>query len=62
MHDAMNGDLAVKAVQQNMVEFHKYYCGQTKSIPKHFDAIVLDLNMPIMGGLDACKLIKKIYN
>lgn len=25
--------------------------------PKHFDAIILDLNMPIMDGFEACKQI-----
>lgn len=30
-------------------------------MPKHFDAIILDLNMPIMDGFDAAKQILKIY-
>lgn len=61
VHTALNGDLAVKLIQQNMVEFHEYKSGKTDILPKHFDAIILDLNMPIMGGKEACKQIKTIY-
>lgn len=31
-------------------------------LPKHFDAIILDLNMPIIDGYEACKQITQIYN
>ena len=29
--------------------------------PEHFDAIIMDLNMPIMDGWEACKRILQIY-
>ena len=29
--------------------------------PEHFDAIIMDLNMPIMDGYEACKQIIQIY-
>lgn len=32
-----------------------------KVIPQHFDAIFLNLKMPIMDGIEACKQIVKIY-
>ena len=51
----MNGDEAVKIIQKNMVEFHSYQAGSNEPRPKHFDIIILDLNMPIMNGYEACR-------
>ena len=52
---AMNGDEAVKIIQRNMIEFHQYDSdNKSHTKPKHFDAIILDLEMPIMGGYVAC--------
>lgn len=31
-------------------------------MPKHFDVVILDLEMPIMGGIEACQQIKQIYH
>lgn len=31
-------------------------------MPQHFDIIIMDLNMPIMCGYDACKQIIQIYD
>lgn len=28
---------------------------------QHFDLIILDLNMPVLGGCAACQLIRKLY-
>ena len=44
-----------------MVEFHTYELSSGQKQPKHFDAIILDLNMPIMDGYEACKQINQIY-
>ena len=30
-------------------------------MPRHFDAIIMDLNMPIMDGHEACKQILALY-
>lgn len=30
-------------------------------MPRHFDMIIMDLNMPIMDGYEACKQIIQIY-
>lgn len=30
-------------------------------VEKHFDLIILDINMPVLDGLQACKLIRKHY-
>ena len=60
---ALNGDQAVRAIQENLHNFHKYNTeltrigGQSQQQPTHFDAIILDLNMPIMNGYEACKQI-----
>ena len=61
MSQAMNGDQAVKKIQENMGEFHDFKEGKIREQPKHFDAILLDLNMPIMDGYDACVQIQDIY-
>ena len=53
----MNGDEAVKTIQKNMVEFHAYQTGSHVKHPRHFDANILDLSMPIMDGYEACKQI-----
>ena len=64
----MNGDLAVRVIQKNMKEFYEYNHqlenGEDADVieePMHFDAIILDLNMPIMDGFEACKQILQIY-
>lgn len=66
----MNGDQAVCAIQKNMNEFFEYEQwlengGEASSeqllMPKHFDVIILDLNMPILNGYEACKQIIEIY-
>ena len=31
------------------------------AMPRHFDAIILDLNMPIMDGYEACNQILQLY-
>lgn len=31
------------------------------TMPRHFDMIIMDLNMPIMDGYEACKQIIQIY-
>ena len=45
-----------------MAEFHSFNNDGSFSNPKHFDAIFMDLNMPIMNGYDACKHIADIYS
>ena len=58
---AQNGQIALDLVKQNekleeAVE-HKFY-----SQNHHFyDAIFLDLEMPILNGIDACKIIQNHY-
>ena len=53
-----------------MLEFYKFdNNNKNKSLseteketePVHFDIIMLDLNMPIMNGYEACKQILQIY-
>lgn len=34
---------------------------EVKVQPRHFDAIIMDLNMPIMDGFEACKQICQLY-
>ena len=36
--------------------------GELPEQPKHFDVIILDLNMPIMDGYEACRQIIQIYD
>ena len=57
----MNGDEAVKTIQNHMVDLHQFNSGNTMHQPKQYDAIILDLGMPIMDGYDACKQICRIY-
>ena len=63
---AINGDQAVREIHKNMSEFQEYNSNHHNRNPKtrvsqkvtqpvHFDAIIMDLNMPIMDGYDACK-------
>ena len=63
---AINGDQAVREIQKNMSEFQAFKKDQRGKVnvfkPAHFDAVLLDLNMPIMDGYDACKQINQIYN
>lgn len=48
-----------------MLEFYDYHYEKHNQIicekPIHYDAIILDLNMPIMNGHEACKQILQIY-
>ena len=48
-----------------MLEFYNYNNElKQKTItdkPIHYDAIIMDLNMPIMDGHEACKQIQLIY-
>ena len=34
---------------------------QIEEEPVHFSAIIMDLNMPIMNGFEACQKILEIY-
>ena len=45
-----------------MNEFNMFRNGEIRMPPRHFDAIVLDLNMPIMNGFEACLQIMRIYD
>lgn len=52
--------MAVREIQKNMLEFYQYNKMSPKfdkDEPLHFDIIILDLNMPIMNGYEACKRI-----
>ena len=52
--------MAVREIHKNMHEFYQYNkkCQKfEKEEPVHFDIIILDLNMPIMNGYEACKRI-----
>ena len=63
---AMNGKIALDVVQHNISQYKSYYDKYEQNAigqqpPKHFDIIILDLNMPIMGGYEALKFIKDSY-
>lgn len=68
---AVNGDEAVRQIQENMRQFYLYsnpdeaeknlQDGAKVSEPVHFSAIIMDLNMPIMDGYEACQKIIEIY-
>ena len=50
-----------------MKQFYKFNnpaendIGQIQEEPIHFSAIIMDLNMPIMDGFEACQKILEIY-
>ena len=60
---ALNGDLAVRKIQENMSDFYNFHEEklQMDQEPIHFDAVIMDLNMPILDGYEACKQIIQIY-
>lgn len=58
----MNGDIAVRQIQKNISKISKFMenCNSSQAVPimekpKHFDVIILDLDMPILNGYEACK-------
>ena len=55
---ALNGKIALDIFKQSVVDYQNE---EIQSV-SCFDAIILDLNMPIMGGFEACKLIKETYS
>lgn len=64
---AKNGHEALKHVQSNLKALsrkrnrHDLNSASSTVIPDHFCGIILDLNMPIMGGLEACERIVNAY-
>ena len=49
---------------EKITQIQNYYKNEdrnTVSCPIHFDAIILDLNMPIMDGTEACTFILDYY-
>jgi CheY-like chemotaxis protein len=63
---AMNGKIALEIVQSNISQYKNYYKKYEQNEireeePRHFDVIILDLNMPIMGGFEALKFMKDAY-
>jgi len=62
---AINGKIALELVMENITQienFNKKEIKDEKNRPRHFDAIILDLNMPIMDGSEACKFILDYYS
>ena len=55
---ALNGKIALDIFRQIIVD----YQNDENNSTNYFDAIILDLNMPIMGGYEACMLIKETYS
>lgn len=58
MLTAVNGDQAVREIQDNMHDFYDFendHNNEIKDPPMHFDVVILDLNMPILDGYEACK-------
>ena len=49
---ALNGKIALDIVNENL----------QNELEKQFDIIILDINMPIMGGFEALKFIKESYD
>ena len=49
---ALNGKIALDIVNENLQNEQE----------KQFDIIILDINMPIMGGFEALKFIKESYD
>jgi len=48
---AQNGQIAFEKVQNSM-----------KNTKTMFDLIIMDINMPVCGGFEACQNIIKLYN
>ena len=55
---ALNGKIALDIFRQLIVDFQN----DDNNSTNYYNAIILDLNMPIMGGYEACKLIKETYS
>ena len=60
---ACNGHEAYEIVlkQINKIEQREPSFG-IKNVQEYFDLIILDLNMPISDGYEACKNIQSLYN
>lgn len=60
----MNGKIALELVMENITLIQNHYSKKRMpgvNRPKHFDAIILDINMPIMDGTEACIFILDYY-
>ena len=57
MTTAINGHEAFELVKKSLVQY------QDSSDKSHlYDCVVLDLNMPISGGIETCENIIKAYS
>jgi hypothetical protein len=54
-----NGKMALDIFKQSVIDNQH---AQIKEDITCYDAIILDLNMPIMGGFEACNLMKEFYS